>query len=125
MSVKFDFYGRLVKAQQEDDQLRRIKEHIEKGELWEFHIDNGVIEYGNRLCVPQINEIKEEIMQEAHSIQCTAQLGSTEMFQDLRHNFWWNRMKRDIAEFVQKSQMCQQVKAEHIKPLGLLVSLPI
>ena len=34
-------------------------------------------------------------------------------------------MKRDIAEFVQKCQVCQQVKAEHMKPPGLLVSLPI
>ena len=34
-------------------------------------------------------------------------------------------MKRDIAEFVSRCLTCQQVKAEHQKPTGLLHSLPI
>ena len=34
-------------------------------------------------------------------------------------------MKREIAEFVAKCLVCQQVKAEHQKPTGLLQSLPI
>ena len=34
-------------------------------------------------------------------------------------------MKKDIANFVQKCLICQQVKAEHKKPLGLLMPLSI
>ena len=34
-------------------------------------------------------------------------------------------MKKDIAKFVYKCLVCQQVKAEHRKPPGLLVPLPI
>ncbi|KAL0320180.1 UNVERIFIED_CONTAM: hypothetical protein Sradi_5279500 [Sesamum radiatum] len=34
-------------------------------------------------------------------------------------------MKRDIAEYVQKCLVCQQVKAEHQSPAGLLQPLPI
>ena len=47
------------------------------------------------------------------------------MYQDLRHNFWWDRMKMDISNFVHKCLVCQQVKAEYKKPPGLLVPLPI
>ncbi|WMV19458.1 hypothetical protein MTR67_012843 [Solanum verrucosum] len=38
------------------------------------------------------------------------------MYRDLREVFWWNGMKRDIANFVVKCPNCQQVKVEHQKP---------
>ena len=34
-------------------------------------------------------------------------------------------MKRDVAEFVARCLTCQQVKAEHQKPAGMLQSLEI
>ncbi|WMV29233.1 hypothetical protein MTR67_022618 [Solanum verrucosum] len=42
--------------------------------------------------------------------------GATKMYLDLRDVFWWNGMKRDIADFVAKCPNCQQVKVEHQKP---------
>ena len=103
--VQFDLRNRIVRAQTKDNQ--KIKEQIENRELKELHIDNGVIKYGNRICVPQIGELRKEIMREAHNTLYTAHPGSTKMYQNLRHNFWWNGIKRDIAEFVQKCQVCQ------------------
>ena len=44
------------------------------------------------------------------------------MYHDLQRNFWWNRMKGDITEFVQKCQVCEQVKVEHMR---MLVPVPI
>ena len=34
-------------------------------------------------------------------------------------------LKKDVAEFVPRCFICQQVKAKHQKPAGLLQSLPI
>ena len=42
------------------------------------------------------------------------------MYHDLRRQFWWHGMKRDIFDFVSKCLVCQQVKAEHQVPTGLL-----
>jgi len=47
------------------------------------------------------------------------------MYQNLRYNFWWDGMKRGIAEFVQKCQVCQRVKEKNMRPPGLLVPLSI
>ena len=33
--------------------------------------------------------------------------------------YWWNVMKRDIADFVNKCPNCQQVKVEYQKPRGM------
>jgi len=35
------------------------------------------------------------------------------MYQDLKKHFWWNAMKREIAQYVAKCLLCQQVKEEH------------
>ncbi|XP_075481076.1 uncharacterized protein LOC142521770 [Primulina tabacum] len=37
----------------------------------------------------------------------------TKMYRDLKKNFWWSGMKKDVAIFVSKCLVCQQVKAEH------------
>ena len=47
------------------------------------------------------------------------------MYRDLKRNFWWEGMKREVAEYVSKCLTCQQVKAEHQRPSGLLQPLPI
>ena len=47
------------------------------------------------------------------------------MYQDLKKHFWWNAMKREIAQFVAKCLVCQQIKIEHQRSAGLLQPLPI
>ena len=41
---------------------------------------------------------------------------TTKMYRDLCQNYWWRGTKRDIAEFVSKCLICQQVKIEHRVP---------
>jgi len=47
------------------------------------------------------------------------------MYQDLKTKYWWNGMKRDIAEYITRCDTCQRVKPEHQRPGGLLQPLPI
>ncbi|GJV77375.1 putative reverse transcriptase domain-containing protein [Tanacetum coccineum] len=42
------------------------------------------------------------------------------MYQDLKRLYWWPNMKADIATYVDKFLTCAKVKAEHLKPSGLL-----
>ncbi|KAH0633127.1 hypothetical protein KY284_035913 [Solanum tuberosum] len=51
--------------------------------------------------------------------------GATKMYRDLREVYWWNGMKRDIADFVAKCPNCQQVKVEHQKPGGMTQEIDI
>ncbi|WMV30427.1 hypothetical protein MTR67_023812, partial [Solanum verrucosum] len=43
----------------------------------------------------------------------------------MREVFWWNGMKRDIADFVDRCPNCQQVKIEHQKPGGMTQEINI
>ena len=47
------------------------------------------------------------------------------MYHDLKRQYWWSGMKKDVANYVSQCSVCQQVKAEYQKPAGLLLPLPI
>jgi hypothetical protein len=47
------------------------------------------------------------------------------MYQDLKEQFWWHGMKREIAFYIARCDVCQHVKAEHQRPVGLLQPLKI
>jgi len=47
------------------------------------------------------------------------------MYQDLKQNFWWTRMKREIAKYISECDTCQRVKASRLKVAGALQPLPI
>jgi len=60
---------------------------VYKGELKEFYINNGILKFGHRVCVPEIIELKEEALREAHIAPYTAHPGDIKIYQNLRHNF--------------------------------------
>ena len=64
-------------------------------------------------------------MKEAHDSSYSIHPGSTKMYHDLRDSFWWSSMKREIAEYVSRCDICRRVKAEHQKPAGLLQPLKV
>jgi hypothetical protein len=51
--------------------------------------------------------------------------GSTEMYQDLKQNFWWSNMKVDIAKYVAECDTCHLMKASHLKSAGVVQPLSI
>uniref|UniRef100_A0A2N9I1S3 RNA-directed DNA polymerase n=1 Tax=Fagus sylvatica TaxID=28930 RepID=A0A2N9I1S3_FAGSY len=113
-------------AQAGDPHLQKMKLMVESGAPSEFCIhEDGSLRFGNRLCVPNDPDLKEEILSEAHNTGYTVHPGGTKMYRDLKGTFWWNNMKREIAGYVARCLVCQQVKIEHQRPGGLLQPLPI
>ena len=47
------------------------------------------------------------------------------MYQDLKVQFWWPGMKKEVENYVAKCLICQKVKAEHQKPGDELQPLEI
>ncbi|WRX18083.1 Integrase zinc-binding domain - like 10 [Theobroma cacao] len=47
------------------------------------------------------------------------------MYRTIKENYWWPGIKRDVAKFIAKCIVCQQVKVEHQRPAGTLQSLPV
>ena len=85
----------------------------------------GLIRFKGRIGIPESSDLKKAVLEEAHKSRLSFHPGMTKMYQDLKQNFWWNGMKRDVAEFVAKCLTCQKAKVEHQKPAGMLRPLEI
>jgi hypothetical protein len=115
----------IKEAQKDDEKISEIRQLILEGRGKDFREDDeGVIWFKDRLCVPNVQPIRELILKEAHESANSIHPGSEKMYQDLKE-FWWYGMKREIAEHVAICDSCQRIKAEQQRPAGLLQPLRI
>jgi len=70
-----------------------------------------------------VEKLRREILNEAHTAPYAIHPGGSKMYQTIKENYWWNGMMRNVKEFISKCLVCQQVKAEHQVPVGLLQPL--
>ncbi|KAL0550166.1 hypothetical protein IC582_014669 [Cucumis melo] len=126
LTVQPTLRQRIIDAQSNDPYLVEKRGLAEAGQAVEFSLssDGGLL-FERRLCVPSDSAVKTELLSEAHSSPFSMHPGSTKMYQDLKRVYWWRNMKREVAEFVSKYLVCQQVKAPRQKPAGLLQPLSI
>ena len=85
----------------------------------------GVLWFRDRLVVPKDLELRKQILDEAHLSRYSIHPSSNKMYQDLKQRFWWTRMKRKIAKYVSECDICQRVKASHLRLAGMLQPLSI
>lgn len=106
--------------------MAHLRRRLELGEVKCFRQDaDGVQWFKNRLVVPKNLELRRKILDEAHLSKCSIHPGSNKMYQGLKEKIWWTRMKREVARCVAECDTCQQVKADHLKKVGLLQLLDI
>ncbi|KAG8503230.1 hypothetical protein CXB51_001047 [Gossypium anomalum] len=85
----------------------------------------GVVYFCWRVCVPKDTGLRQSILQEAHSSPYAMHPGGNKMYRDLCELYWWPGLKCEVTSFVSKCLTCQQVKAEHQLPSGLLQPVKI
>ncbi|KAG8489264.1 hypothetical protein CXB51_017314 [Gossypium anomalum] len=116
----------ILESQKVNDELVAKRAECVSNVESEFQIDeNDYLMFRNRVCVPRNSELIPMILGEAHSSRMSVHPGSAKMYNDLKRQFWWPGMKQDISDYVSKCLICQQVKAEHQVPSGLLQSIMI
>jgi hypothetical protein len=56
--------------------------------------------------VPNVKELKDKKLREAHESAYSIHLGGNKMYQDLKATYWPYGMKRDVAEYVTLCDTC-------------------
>ncbi|WVZ48637.1 hypothetical protein U9M48_000058 [Paspalum notatum var. saurae] len=116
----------IIAAQKQDKGMSHIRDEINDKKKACFKLDEeGVLWFKNRLVVPKDMELRKKILDEAHTSMFTLHPGSNKMYQDLKQKFWWTRMKREIAKYVSECDVCRRVKADHLKPAGMIQPLAV
>ena len=117
---------RIRLAQQNDGDLVETRAKIVAGESSEFSVGkDDILRFRGRVCVPANGELRQQILSEGHCSKFTVHPGGSKMYKDLKLQFWWPGMKKDVIDFVARCSNCQQVKAEHLRPGGYLQPLEV
>ena len=112
--VRPTLVDRIQELQKSDERLKQELQKLQSGEKGDFQLkDDGTIVMKGRICVPKDEELRKAILEEAHSSAYAMHPGSTKMYRTIKENYWWPGMKQEIAEYVARCLVCQQVKAEH------------
>ena len=65
-----------------------MKEEVEPKKVTNFEVSSkNVITFQRRLYVPDIDNLREEILTEAHSTPYSVHLGTTKMYKDLKMHY--------------------------------------
>jgi hypothetical protein len=118
----------IIDAHKNDEGMNHIKRRMQQGDpkVTYFREDaEGTIWFKERLVVPKKEALKKKILDEAHTLRYSIHPGSTKMYHDLWQQFWWTRMKHEAARYVSECDTYQKVKADYMKPKGLLQPLNI
>ncbi|XP_040998174.1 uncharacterized protein LOC121244219 [Juglans microcarpa x Juglans regia] len=99
----------IIEKQNKDDKVEKFRQKILKFEGQQhFPIGkDGTLCYKERKVIPNDLELKGRILKEAHCTPYTAHPSNTKIYRDLEGQFWWDGIKRDVADFVAKCSICQ------------------
>jgi hypothetical protein len=120
--------GEIIATQSIDMGITHIKRRLTEGDpkVNYFCVDEeGTFWFKDHLVVPKNHGLRKKIFDEAHTSKYSIHPGSTKMYHDLKAQFWWTRMKCETARYVVQCDTCQRVKADHMRPVGLLQRLSI
>jgi hypothetical protein len=107
MEVGSSLLQEIRRGQLEDEKVQEIKHNIKEEKLPGFSKDDeGVLWYKEMICVPNVKELKDQILHEAHESAYSIHPGGNKMYHDLKATYWWYGMKRDVAEYVALCDTC-------------------
>ncbi|KAM1302324.1 hypothetical protein ACFX2H_013265 [Malus domestica] len=118
---------RVLEAQMVDDEIQEMIQLRNEGKKKDLRIreSDGLLMQENRMYVSNNEELKKEILDEAHCSAYAMHPGGTKIYHTIRPFYYWLGMKREIAEYVSRCIVCQQVKAERKKHFGQMQPLPV
>jgi hypothetical protein len=96
----------------------------QKMEIYKLEND-GILFYKNRIFVPNVQCLKQMILQEMHNVPYAGHPGYHKKVAAVKSHYFWPGMKREIVEYIARCMECQKFKAEHRHPGGLLQPLSI
>jgi hypothetical protein len=98
MEVGSNRLQEIRKGQVEDEKIQEIKRNSKEEKspsFWEN--EEGVLWYKGRISVPNVKELNDKILREAHESAYSIHPGGNKMYHDVKDTYWWYGMKGDVA----------------------------
>jgi hypothetical protein len=99
--------SKIIELQKTDTGIFHMKRKMKEQELKHFRVDEGgVLWFKDRLVVPKDQELRNQIISEAHSSKLSIHPGSSKMYHDLKPHYWWTNMWKEITAYVARCDTC-------------------
>lgn len=86
-----------------DSTLVRLRKEALEGKETVFSLsEDDILYHKGWICIPDNEEIRKQILLEAHETPCSVHPGTIKMYKNLEKGFWWPRMIKDVVEFMSK-----------------------
>jgi len=141
VTLASDMRDAIKRGLREDRRWADIVQQLESGQTHrvqegsrEYRLQRDMLEVHNtergdgtrwRLVLPNVPEVKKQIMGELHSVPYSGHLGYQKTLKKVQESFYWPDHTVDIRDFVMGCSVCQQEKAVHRVPAGLLQPLQL
>ena len=103
--------SRVIESQGQDTKITSIRDRVRVrlgtgDEGWAM-LTYGSLWYKRQVMVPQLADLREEILREFHCSRFVVHPGDTKMYHDPRRQYYWSRMKHQVGDFVCQCLTCQ------------------
>ncbi|XP_076933713.1 uncharacterized protein LOC143599699 [Bidens hawaiensis] len=101
--IRIDLANKIKEAQKLALEEGNIKAEKENGTIDQLvKGDDEILRLGKRIWVPVIGNLRTKILEEAHKLKYMMYPESDKMYHNLKDEYWWIGMKKDIALYVAK-----------------------
>ncbi|XP_074297989.1 uncharacterized protein LOC141628791 [Silene latifolia] len=111
LTLEPELYDEIRENQASDVKIQEWKGVLEKSEPSRFELNkDGSHRIRGRWFIPNDEELKKKIMNEAHNTLYSVHLGGDKLYKDLKKAFGWSNIKREVAEFMARCLTYQRLK---------------
>jgi len=89
-----------------------------------FTIHSGLIFCNRKLYVPDVRELKTELLQEAHDVPLAGHMGIARTIDLLSRHYYWPNMNEDVKRFIKSCLSCQTNKGSNQFESGMAQPIP-
>lgn len=125
---------RIRRAQSEDEFCQQVMEHVrDQTRRSPLDItlayctidDEGLLRYRDKIWVPELDDCRTHLIQEVHDQPVVGHVGLARLLAILKRQFYWPRMDKTVARYVQNCHTCKRAKPSRDPRHGVLNPLPI
>jgi hypothetical protein len=115
----------VMRANKEHESLEKYREEARQNPTGHFTmIGNEYLLYNGRLVVPDVDNLRTRVIEEAHGRLTTAHPGRNKTRRILSAHYWFPGLPGDVDRYVSNC-LCRSAKVPRDKTPGLLQPLPI
>ncbi|CAL1369379.1 unnamed protein product [Linum trigynum] len=94
LNIRPLLHDKISEKQKEYPELAKIIQDIEEVKESPFEMVDGMLKMNKRACVPNVDNLRKEILDEAHSSAYAMHPGATKMYHTIKPYFWWRGKKK-------------------------------